>query len=365
MNILIDAHVFDDKYQGTRTYIKGLYSELIAIADKWNFFLVAYDIDNLKKEFGLHNNVTYVPLKSKNKFYRLLIGLPLIIKQYKIDYAHFQYICPPIKKCKFIITTHDILFEQKELKVFFPYKYRVINSTLFKLSAKKADLLLTVSQYSRAQISKLYNIDINTIYITPNAVVKLEDENNIDNLHLPDKYILYVSRVEPRKNHLILLKSFVELNLAKRGFKLVFIGNKDIPYPELERYLINEAEEINDSVMWLHSISNKSLEAYYKNAELFVFPSFAEGFGIPPLEAMARRCKILCSKSTAMADFALPDSLVFDPNNIEELKQKMMSQLFTENIQLDVYREILARYNWMKIAQDYYNLLEKHNDESE
>lgn len=366
MNILIDAHVFDDKYQGTRTYIKGLYSELIAVAKDWNFFLVAYDIENLKKEFGLHNNITYIPLKSKNKFYRLLIGLPLIIKQNKIDYAHFQYICPPIKKCKFIITTHDILFEQKEFKAFFPYKYRVTNGTLFKMSAKKADLLLTVSEYSRAKIAKLYNIDINTIYITPNAVVDLGPENEFDkvDLQLPDKYILYVSRVEPRKNHLILLKSFVELDLAKLGYKLVFIGKKDIPYPELEQYLIDKASVINDSVMWLHSISNKSLEAYYKNTELFVFPSFAEGFGIPPLEAIARKCKILCSKSTAMADFALPDSLVFDPNNIEELKQKIMFQLFTENIQLDVYSKILARYNWMKIAQDYYNLLEKHNNES-
>ena len=154
MNILVDAHIFDDKHQGTRTYLKGLYSELIVIAENWHFFLVAQDIENLKKEFGVHKNVTYLPLKSQNKFYRLLIELPLIIKRNRIDYAHYQYISPPIKNCKQIVTIHDILFEQKEFKSFFPLKYRIINSTLFKTSARRADILLTVSEYSKRKISE-------------------------------------------------------------------------------------------------------------------------------------------------------------------------------------------------------------------
>lgn len=365
INVLIDMHVFDHKYQGTRTYLKGLYSELMPIAKNWHFYLVARNIENLKKEFGAHKNVTYVPLKSKNKFYRLLFELPQLIKKHKIDYAHYQYICPPIKNCKLIITTHDILFEQNEFKKFFPLKYRTFNSFLFKRSAKKADLLLTVSQYSRNRISELYNIPVDSIYITPNAVSnsgQIKQEVIDDTQAAHGKYILYVSRVEPRKNHLGLLKAFVELNLKEQGYKLVFIGKKDILHPELERYLTNKQPKIKDSVVWLHSISNNSLEAYYRNCELFVFPSFAEGFGIPPLEAMAQKSKILCSKSTAMADFNLPDALVFDPKDIEELKKKMMIQLTSEKIQLDVYGVILAKYNWLKISQDYFKLLEKHNN---
>ena len=76
MNILVDTHIFDDKQQGTRTYLKGLYSELFLIAEKWHFYLVAYDTANLKREFGFHDNVSFIELKSKSKFYRLLIELP-------------------------------------------------------------------------------------------------------------------------------------------------------------------------------------------------------------------------------------------------------------------------------------------------
>lgn len=363
-NILVDAHIFDDKYQGTRTYLKGLYSELIPIANNWHFFLVARDIENLKKEFGAHQNVTYVQLKSKNKFRRLLIEFPQIIRNHKIEYAHFQYICPPIKNCKLVITIHDILFEQSEFRKFFPLKYRVVNSFLFRWSSKKADLLLTVSQYSRVKISELYNTPIDSIYITPNAVINNEYTEQAVEARIASlgKFILYVSRVEPRKNHLGLLKAFVELNLAEKGYKLVFIGKKDILYKELETYITNNLAKITGNVIWLHSISNKSLEAYYKNCELFVFPSFAEGFGIPPLEAIAHKSKILCSKNTAMADFDLPDALVFDPNNIEELKYKMTVQLASKEVQLQVYNKILAKYNWLKIAQDYFKLLEKHHN---
>ena len=115
MNVLVDMHVFDDKHQGTRTYLRGLYLELIYIAKNWRFFLAANNIENLKNEFGDHHNVTYIPLKRHNKFYRLLIELPLIIKKYEIDCSHFQYITPLFKKGKYIVTTHDILFEHKRV----------------------------------------------------------------------------------------------------------------------------------------------------------------------------------------------------------------------------------------------------------
>ncbi|MEZ4792899.1 MAG: glycosyltransferase family 1 protein [Gelidibacter sp.] len=364
MNILIDAHVFDDKHQGTRTYLKGLYSELIPLAKDWNFFMVANDIANLKDEFGEHANVTYIPLKSHNKFYRLLVELPAIIRKYNIDYSHYQYVGTPIKAGKQIITTHDILFEQKEFKSYFPFKYRLTNSFLFKRSAKHADVLLTVSKYSRHKISELYDIPLETIHVTPNAVHAnfkrhsfQEASNGILDL---GKYILYVARIEPRKNHLALLKAFTELQLAQKGYKLVFIGRKDIPNPELEAYNAKSKPINGDAVVWLDSIPNDELASYYQHCELFVFPSFAEGFGIPPLEAMATGCKLLCSKNTAMADFNLPESLTFDPYNVGELKLKMQQQLNTDEVLVDMYNKILEKYNWNRVAADFFGLIHEH-----
>ena len=369
MNILIDAHVFDGKHQGTRTYLKGLYSELIPIAKDWNFFMVASDIDNLKLEFGSHDNVTYIQFKSHNKYYRLLIELPAIIKKYVIDYSHFQYIGTPIKTSKQIITTHDILFEQPEFKSYFPLKYRMVNGFLFKRSAQKADVLLTVSSYSRDKISELYNIPIESIHITPNAVkyqFNLGSDSEVPNeIRDLGKYILYVARIEPRKNHLALFKAFNELQLAEKGYKLVFVGRKDITYPELESYISKNSALNKKSVVWLDDVPNESLSKYYKNCALFVFPSFAEGFGIPPLEAMAAGSKLLCSKETAMADFNLPNEITFDPTNIEELKRKICVELERTEPLTQIYNTILEKYNWSTIATDFYNFMtDKHRNSS-
>jgi glycosyltransferase involved in cell wall biosynthesis len=364
MNLLIDAHVFDDKFQGTRTYLKGLYSQLFLVSRKIHFFMAARDINNLKNEFGEHENVTYIPLKSQNKFYRLLIELPQIIKKNKIDYAHYQYICPPFKNCKVIITTHDILFEQKEYKLFFPLKYRIINGILFKWSAKRADVLLTVSNYSKKKISEIYKIPEEKIKITPNAVNLIYEEESSKDLLVKNrlgKYLLYVSRVEPRKNHLNLLKAFVELKLASKGYKIIFIGKKDISFSKLEEYVDKIHPKEKESILWLENVSNDMLKMYYRNCELFVFPSFAEGFGIPPLEAMTYNKKILCSKNTAMEDFKLPNTITFDPEDVNEIKQKIKIQLKTPFSLKEDYKKILSRYNWEIISKEYYHLLIEHS----
>lgn len=364
MNILVDAHVFDDKHQGTRTYLKGLYSKLIPLAKNWKFYMVANNIETLSLEFGFHHNVTFIPLKKNNKYYRLLVELPSIEKKYEIDYTHFQYIGMPLKTSKQIITTHDILFEQEEFKSFFPLKYRYIKSLLFKQSAKRAAILFTVSPFSRQKISELYQIPLSKIYITPNAIneqflfdLKLDAPQDIKAL---GKYILYVSRVEPRKNHLALIMAFTELDLAKSGYKLIFIGKNDLAYSKLENYFAKLREPSKSAVLWLKGISNQHLASYYKHCSLFVFPSFAEGFGIPPLEAMASGCKILCSSHTAMKDFGLPESLTFNPHDVDELKHKMSHELSNDVVLTELYDQILAKYNWETIANDFYGVVEQH-----
>lgn len=364
MNILIDAHVFDETHQGSRTYLKGLYQELVKLLPEISFFFAAYNFESIRTEIGDYPNVHFVQLK-RGKYLRLLVEMPYIIRKYKIDYAHFQYISPPVKNCKTIVTVHDILF--KDFTSLFPLKYRIINNFLFRLSAKRANVLLTVSEYSRQRIAFHYEIPLNKIGITPNGisqnffgVANSRQKSEFKHKYNLNQYILYVSRIEPRKNHLLLLRAFSELRLWERNYKLVCIGKKDFSYHDIDLFLETSLEECRGNVVLLQDINDSELRAFYTNANLFIYPSIAEGFGIPPIEAVAGGTATLCSNTTAMSDFTFLGDDLFDPYNLDELKTKILDKLSKPadlNRTATLKQTVAEKYSWSKSARSFISFL--------
>lgn len=355
MKILVDCHCFDFNIsQGITTYIQGLYQNLPSLCQDIEFYFVASKVDKIKSIFGNGNNIHYIPLSSKNRIYRLLFEIPAIIKKNKIDIAHFQYVSPLIKNCKTIVTLHDILFV--DYPQYFPFSYRFFKGYTFKLSAQRADLLCTVSDYSRKQISKHYGINPNKIVITPNAVS--EDFYSIEGnkpKKFPKKYLLYVSRIEPRKNHIAIVKAFERLNLAKEGYSLVFIGKETVDTPELHQAIENLSNDIKDQILIIPQASFEDLKLWYKYASLFVYPTVAEGFGIPPIEAGAAEVPVICNDATAMSDFSffgknlinIADNNVLDNRIIECLSKTQPTNL------KEISQKIRTTYNWHTIAEDF------------
>ncbi len=350
MNILVDCHVFDGSFQGTTTYLKGIYLEMIK-DKKFNFFFAANTIEIVKNIFGEHDNVYYLKYKSNNKFYRLLIDIPKLIKQNKIDYAHFQYIVPPIKKCNYIVTIHDILF--LDFPQYFPLSYRFKNKLLFKWSAKRSEIVLTVSEFSKKQIQKHFKIQ--EIEITPNAVDpvyfepynKSEIKKQLEDQYKLNKYWIYVSRWEPRKNHFTLLEVFVE-NKFYNDFSLVFVGDKAIKNKKYNDYYANLSQDIKLKIITLNKVDFQQLLLLLRGADLAVYPSFAEGFGIPPIEAIAAKIPSVFSNTTAMADFDFSKENGFNPYDKQDIL-RVINKALSEEINLSNIEKLVAKYNW-KIA---------------
>lgn len=362
MKLLVDAHCFDyDTSEGINTHIKGLYGELIKIARDIDFYFAACNVGRIQEIFGKARNVHYIRLTATGKVQRLLTEFPSIIKQYGIDAAHYQYASPLIKNCFTIVTLHDILF--KDYPELFPLSYRLSKGLLFKMSAYKADMLLTVSEYSRERISHHYGISKEQIFVTPNAVSK--DFFNIDKVAAKafvqskgiEKYILYVSRIEPRKSQITVLQVYDEMKLWQQGYDLILIGRKTLPTPKFDSYLQFMDSKALRHVHIYNQVDYKELKLWYRAASLFIYPAFAEGFGIPPIEAGAAGVPCICNNKTAMGDFTFFGNNLIDTSNRQLLHNAIIRNLNSICNTEAISNAITEKYNWQSIAHNFYQKL--------
>lgn len=356
LNIFVDSHVFDDGFQGTTTYLKGLYQELIKDTDK-HFFFAAKNINNLQDIFGIQDNITYLKYSSGNKFYRLIFDIPNLVKKYKIDYAHFQYIVPPIKRCKYIVTVHDVLFI--DFPDYFPFFNRIKNQFLYKLSAKISDIVLTVSEYSKNQIKSHFGID--NIHITTNAVSdeffepyqKEEVQKEILEKYNISNYLIYVSRWEPRKKHDLILKSFVDLGLYEK-YSLVFIGEITIENKEYTALLNTLDSTIKEKIYSFENLKFTEMLKFLRGSQVSMYPSLAEGFGIPPLESVAAGIPTITSNATAMSDFDFLKEYSFNPLNQQEFEEKLLKAIKEGAVKAGELRQSLKdKYRWKNSAKNF------------
>ena len=230
--LLVDARVVGGEGQGSATYIKGLYNAMYNnYQDKYELYFASYEYKPLKEAFPFLKQSHFIQIKSKSRFKIYFSEFPRIIDAYKIDFGHFQYIVPFRKKCRNIVTVHDVLFN--DFPEEFSYLYRLRRNYLFKRSLQQSEIKLTVSEYSRKMIGKSYQLDPAEILITPNAIAeefikpydKVNAEMNIFKQYAIKNFILFVSRIEPRKNQKMLIEAYAKLALHQQGIQLVIIGN--------------------------------------------------------------------------------------------------------------------------------------------
>jgi glycosyltransferase involved in cell wall biosynthesis len=368
LRLFIDAHCFDKEHQGTRAFIKRLYSEFAKSSPHIELCFGAYDTVNLQNELKDIPHSRFIRYRFRRSSLRLLFEFPYIIYKYKIDIAHFQYISPIVKTCRVIVTTHDILF--KDFRNDFPFLFRLSRNFLFRYSISRADIKTTVSRYSKQAISKHFNIPLEEILIISNGVSQVffdEYDKNASKRFISakfniSKYILYVSRIEPRKNHVSLLKAFLELKLYKEGFHLVLLGHSSILTPEFNKLYGGTEERIKKFIFMSSTVNEQCLFHFYKGAEVLVFPSKAEGFGLPPIEAGALRVPVICSNTTAMSDYTFFGEYHLNPEDNNALKSGLQTILSTppsEQVLMQISKTISDKYQFHEPASTLLGAINK------
>jgi glycosyltransferase involved in cell wall biosynthesis len=360
--VFVDGRTFDTEYQGTRTYIHNLYRIIDQLGD-FEIYLASLDPENTARFFPDAANIRFIPYRSQSKIKRVLRELPDMMRQYKIDAAHYQYVTPPVKNCLQIVTIHDLLF--KDFPAEFGLRYKLVKGASFYVSAKRADLITTVSEYSKQAIARHFRIAEDNIHVIPNGVSSFFFEpydpakarTTVKEKFGFSDYILYVSRIEPRKNQLDLLRAWLDLKLYRQGKSLVFVGKESIPVPQMRSIIDPLPGDIKQKIIFLENISNTDLRLLYQATDLFVYPSKGEGFGIPPLEAAALQIPTICSNTTAMSDFSFFGDNHVQPDK-DSLSASIQTALSAKPANLHIISEAVRKnYGWEGAAAKMNELL--------
>jgi glycosyltransferase involved in cell wall biosynthesis len=221
---------------------------------------------------------------------------------------------------------------------------------------------LTPSEFSRDAILRRYNIDPAKVVVTPNGVssqfrpvdrhvAQIAIEKNFK-LRAP--FILTVGDLQPRKNHAGLLKAFESLmqEYPKLPHQLVFVGKETWYSKELHRAVQNS--DMRGRVHFAGFVDDTDLVQFYGACDLFVFPSFYEGFGLPILEAMACGRAVACSGTTAMMEVADGAGLLFDPTSVSEMAHAMRDILVDAELRARLERlgaQRAAAFSWERAAR--------------
>lgn len=357
LRIGVDFHAFDGKFQGSRSHLIGLYRAMVALCPDWAFVFFLDSVEALQALPGFNRpNVQCVRMPHANPFVRLGWQLPILRRRYHIDILHTQYIIPLWPGRGNAVTIHDILFE-KHPEFFTPF-FVWRSRWLFRRSARKADMVLTVSEYSRQEIAQCYGLELERIGLLLNAVdrtvfhpARADESAVLARRELqPGGYLLTVGRIEPRKDHATLVEAYARLGASAPP--LVIVGQRDFGYGAFEDAL--KALPPGAHVRVFDDVGDAELAVLMRHARLFVYPSLAEGFGMPPLEAMASGVPVVTSSSTALPEVVGNAGVTFPPGDVGALAGCLQSLLADEALRKALVAKGVARaqaFSWEEGAR--------------
>ena len=319
LRVGVDLHTLEGLHQGSRTHCLELFSRLPALLPKSRFFFFAdfprCDVGTLEKLKA--PNVELIDMPHANPAQRLLRQLPGLAARHRLDLLHSQYITPPRLPCASALTVHDILFEN--FPEFFTRFFCLRSKLLVRHSARRAQIVYSVSEFSKRELVHRYRLPKDKISVVWNAAdldrfhPGPEGRDLVEALGLtPGEYLLTVGRLEPRKNHRRLLQAYAQLPQPRP--KLAVVGQRDFRFAEILDF--KDKLGLGDDVLFLEHVSDAALPALYRHARVFAYPTLAEGFGMPVIEAMASGVPVMTSQTTALPEVAGDAALLIDPYSV-------------------------------------------------
>jgi glycosyltransferase involved in cell wall biosynthesis len=284
------------------------------------------------------------------------VRLPAIMKKSEADLLWSPCGSGPLLVKKQVVTVHDA-------SVFacgycFKWTYRIFHRTLLPSLSKRVLHLITVSEFSRSELLSCSIGDSEKISIIYNGINTRSFSVNEDKAPVvAGKYVLTVGSRDPRKNIARLIKAWETINPdIKNDLKLVIAGGHGRGYAE------EGITEVPGDIIFLGYVSQQDLATLYANATAFIYPSIYEGFGLPPLEAMACKTPVIVSNVASLPEVCGDAALYFDPFDVESIATKIIELLKDSSLQEELKRkggERVKEFTWEKAAKELLGIFDE------
>lgn len=357
MKIAIDIREAGHEKTGKGWYTYNLVQEILKL-DQSNQYLLY--TDNNKNPFSNFKNAEIKNIPEKSWKWHFKVKKDLLLQKADLFFAPTSYIIPAFipKNFPVVITVHDLV------AFLFPSTHNtkavLIERLTLKKALKKANHVFVVSDNTKTDLLKKFKYPQNQVHLVPCAPADffrkpVPAEELVEfkqKLNLPENFILAVGTLEPRKNFSTLIKSFVIIKRKYPDYKLVIVGKKGWKYHLIEKTL--QHYNLEKDVIFPGYLEDLELQKIYSVAKIFVFPSLYEGFGIPPLEAMASGCPVVSSNVASLPEVIGDSGLLIDPKNAHNLADAVISLIENDKIRAMLiergYRRV-QKFTWENSAK--------------
>lgn len=389
MTIGIDARFYGPIGKGLGRYVQEVVDNLIKISSaeenggvfKYVIFLSPENFDEFVSESP---RVKKVKLDCPWYGWREQLIMPFYLWREKLDLIHFPHFNVPVfTPGRFVVTIHDLILTNfptvraTTRRHLIYYLKNLAYRLVIYLALVRSQKVITVSHFTKNDIVKKFGVSPDKIEVTYEGVAnlakgmdslfvaKLDGREILNQYHIPDNFLLYVGNAYPHKNLERLLRVYSRLHAERPDIRLVLVGRSDYFYERIKAYasslnLWQEANK-NSAVVFPGYVPDAQLEIFYQAARAYIFPSLYEGFGLPPLEAMAQGCPVISSKRASLKEVLGEAAVFFDPEDEAEMLDRM-TDILTNSVLRDQLitrgREQARKYHWWDCARETLRIYE-------
>jgi glycosyltransferase involved in cell wall biosynthesis len=369
LRIAIDAHSVGAKLAGNESYATNLI-EALAQVDSVNEYTLYVTTAEARARFSqrwpnfrVQTTLPHTPL------IRIPLTLAAELRKRPVDVLHVQFTAPPFSPCPVVVSVHDLSFEH--LPQTFNRRSRTQLRLTVRHSVKRAARVLTLSEHTRHDMIETYGTSPERITAIPIAAPsyfgRVREERELQRVRhiygIEGDYILCVSSIQPRKNLPRLVRAYASLR-NKRGPgklpKLVLVGKCAWLYDETLRSI--EEGRMKDSVILTGYVPQSDLPALYSGSVCFVYPSYFEGFGLPPLEAMKCGAPVIAGNRTSLPEVVGDAGILVDPFDVNAIAAAIEQLVDDPDFREQLSVKGLARsrlFDWNETARRTLNVYEQ------